>query len=161
MDDRAFVGGDGMGSVGERGADVIDGGLAGFYVERCGFEEDVGFGGGEPGVYVSEILHPRGHGGHRGNSGLFGVCLSGETQAARIGDPSQAAGGDAGDAEGDAVAGFEFLSFLLEQPDEGAIDVTEAEEAEIEVADGGILRVQVSRWQGGKVTGWQSDKVEK
>jgi hypothetical protein len=32
VDDWAFVGGDGMGSVLECGADVIDGGLAVFYV---------------------------------------------------------------------------------------------------------------------------------
>ena len=48
MDDGSFVGGDGVGSVLERGADVIDGGLAGFDVERGGFEEDVGLGGFEP-----------------------------------------------------------------------------------------------------------------
>ncbi len=44
MDDGAFVGGDGVGSVLEGGADVGDGGLAVFHVKRCGFEEDVGFG---------------------------------------------------------------------------------------------------------------------
>ncbi len=38
VDDWSFVGGDGVGSVLERGADVIDGGLAVFDVERCGFE---------------------------------------------------------------------------------------------------------------------------
>ena len=48
MDDGAFVGGDGVGSVLEGGADVVDGGLSVFYVEGCGFEEDVGFRGGEP-----------------------------------------------------------------------------------------------------------------
>ena len=48
VDDGAFVGGDGVGSVVESGADVVDGGLAVFHVERCGFEEDVGLGGGEP-----------------------------------------------------------------------------------------------------------------
>jgi hypothetical protein len=52
VDDGAFVGGDGVGSVGEGGADVIDGGLAGFQVQRSGFEEKVGAGGGEPGVDV-------------------------------------------------------------------------------------------------------------
>ena len=48
VDDGAFVGGDGVGSVLEGGADVVDGGLAGFDVEGRGFEEDVGAGGGEP-----------------------------------------------------------------------------------------------------------------
>ncbi len=48
VDDWSFVGGDGVGSVLERGADVIDGGLAGFDVERGGFEEDVGLGCCQP-----------------------------------------------------------------------------------------------------------------
>ena len=48
VDDWAFVGGDGVGSVLERGADVIDGGLSAFQVERGGFEQNVGVGGGEP-----------------------------------------------------------------------------------------------------------------
>ena len=48
VDDWSFVGGDGVGSVSEGGADVIDGGLAGLDVEGCGFEEDVGLGSGEP-----------------------------------------------------------------------------------------------------------------
>ena len=46
MDDGAFVGGDGVGSVLEGGADVVDGGLAGLHVEGGGFEEDVGAGRG-------------------------------------------------------------------------------------------------------------------
>ena len=50
VDDGAFVGGDGVGSVVERGADVVDGGLAGVDVEGGGFEDDVGAGRGEPGV---------------------------------------------------------------------------------------------------------------
>jgi hypothetical protein len=48
VNDGAFVGGNGVGSVLEGGADVVDGGLAVFDIERCGFEEDVGAGGGEP-----------------------------------------------------------------------------------------------------------------
>jgi hypothetical protein len=48
VDDRAFVGGDGVGSVFKGGADVIDGGLTVCHVERRGFEEDVGLGSGEP-----------------------------------------------------------------------------------------------------------------
>ena len=46
VDDGAFVGGDGVGSVVECGADVVDGGLAVCHVEGRGFEEDVGAGGG-------------------------------------------------------------------------------------------------------------------
>jgi hypothetical protein len=44
VDDGAFVGGDGMGSVVESGTDVVYAGLAGFDVEGCGFKEDVGLG---------------------------------------------------------------------------------------------------------------------
>ncbi len=48
MDDGAFVCGDGVGSVLERGPDVVCGGLAVFHVQGGSFEEDVGFGGSEP-----------------------------------------------------------------------------------------------------------------
>jgi hypothetical protein len=44
VDDGAFVGGDGVGSVIQGRADVVYGGLAGFDVEGGGFEEDVGLG---------------------------------------------------------------------------------------------------------------------
>ena len=44
MDDRAFVGGDGVGSLIEGGADMVDRGLAVLDVEGGGFEEDVGLG---------------------------------------------------------------------------------------------------------------------
>jgi len=37
-----------VGSVFEGGADVVDGGLSGFDVERGGFEENVGAGGLQP-----------------------------------------------------------------------------------------------------------------
>ena len=48
VDDRSFIGGDGVGSVLEGGADVIDGGLAVFDIQGRGFEEDVGAGGFQP-----------------------------------------------------------------------------------------------------------------
>jgi hypothetical protein len=44
VDDGAFVGGDGVGSVADGGADVVDGGLSGLDVEGGGFEEDIGLG---------------------------------------------------------------------------------------------------------------------
>ena len=60
VDDGSFVGGDGVGSVMEGGADVIDGGLAGGNVEGGGFEEDVGLGGGEPGCDMARAkIRPR------------------------------------------------------------------------------------------------------
>ena len=54
VDDRSFVGGDGVGSVLKRGANVRDRGLAIFDVEGCSFEEDVGASGGKPFV---QVLH--------------------------------------------------------------------------------------------------------
>jgi hypothetical protein len=62
VDDGAFVGGDGVGSMVESGADVGDRGLAGFDVERSGFEEDFGASGGEPSLGLL--------GGSRGPRGL-------------------------------------------------------------------------------------------
>jgi hypothetical protein len=55
MDNRTFVCRDDVGSAIEAGADVVDGGLAVFDSERCGFEEDVGLGGSEPGVDVGGV----------------------------------------------------------------------------------------------------------
>ena len=56
VDDGSFVGGDGVGSVVEGGADVIDGRLAGLDVEGGGFEEDVGLGGLELGLDAGKLL---------------------------------------------------------------------------------------------------------
>jgi hypothetical protein len=124
VDDGAFVGGDGVGSVLEGGADVVDGGLSGFDVERCGFEEDVGLGGGEPGADVGQLLIrfaavQRAEPAPWTSSGQALSLSKGVSaphlfrrmgiQTIRVGDPTQAAGGDAGDAVGDAVAIAQFL----------------------------------------------------
>jgi hypothetical protein len=53
-----------------------------------------------------------------------------------VGRPSQAAGSDAGDAEGDAVALAELVGAVFEQADKRPVDVAETEEAEIVSADG-------------------------
>jgi len=61
VDDWAFVRRDGVGSVFERGANVVDGRLAGFDVEGGSFEYDVGLGGVElagPGTVVGVGLVP-------------------------------------------------------------------------------------------------------
>jgi hypothetical protein len=66
VNDCPFVGGDGVGSVLESGADVVDGGLAIFYIQRGGFEEDVRFGRFEPGANVGDVrgrFQSRGVGG--------------------------------------------------------------------------------------------------
>ena len=53
VDDRTFVGRDGVGSVLEGGADMIDGGPAVLHIERGGFEKDIGLGSGQP---VADVL---------------------------------------------------------------------------------------------------------
>ena len=55
-------------------------------------------------------------------------CL---TDAVRVGSPSQGAGCDSGNAEGDAVAFAEFKFAVEEELRERAVDVAEAEEAEV------------------------------
>jgi hypothetical protein len=83
----------------ERGADVIDGGLAGLDVEGSGFEEDVGLGGLEPVLNGRQLLIR--------SEGFVGQERPTHTvriKAIRIGDPSQAAGCYSGYAEGDFVA---------------------------------------------------------
>jgi hypothetical protein len=57
-------------------------------------------------------------------------------QTIRVGDPTQAAGGDAGELEGDAVAIAQFLGAIFEKANQGPVDVAEAEEAEVVGADG-------------------------
>ncbi len=55
MNDGAFVGGDGVGSVLECSADMVDGGLAGFDVERSRFEQNISAGGGQPFASVAGV----------------------------------------------------------------------------------------------------------
>jgi hypothetical protein len=71
----------------------------------------------------------------------------------RIGDPAQAARGDAGDAECNAVSLAQFGGAVFEQADERPVDVAEAEEAEVVSLDGGDLWGQVSRFRGFRVSG--------
>jgi hypothetical protein len=109
VDDGAFVGGDGVGSVLEGGADVLDGGLAGLDVEGRGFEEDVGTGGGEPAFDVRgrspQGLKPFLFVGLIGTAETMPFPLGalgesdGGVNSIVVGDPSQAARGDSGDAE--------------------------------------------------------------
>ena len=124
MDDRTFVGGDGVGSVLERGADVVDGGLAGFDVERCGFEEDIGAGGGEPFADVlgggkacaKNRLRFRRFAGV-GARATSRVGHGGRVHAIRIGDPSQTARGDASDEVSDPVTVAKLLRAVFEKTD--------------------------------------------
>jgi hypothetical protein len=111
---------------------VVDGGLAILHIERCPFEEEVGLGRCEPIADVS--------GGRVATQNRIGLQLlatqSSQVEAVRIGEPAQASRGDAGNAEGDAVAVAEFGFEVCEQAGQRPVDVTEAEEAEIVGADG-------------------------
>ena len=92
VDDGSFVGGDGVGSVLEGGADVGDGGFAVFHVQRGGFEEDVSSGGGEP---VADIARSAGlkpmlriRFGVAESARPFGQITSAQRPRRRIGDPA-------------------------------------------------------------------------
>jgi hypothetical protein len=158
VDDRAFVGGDGVGSVFKRGANVRDRGLAIFDVKGRSFEDDIGMSGGEPGMNVivwrgrprprasnhlrlseEQRMRSVASGNGRPAARLFAGESARATNAFGIRNPSQPARGDAGDVEGNVVAVLEFLLLFFEQTDERAVDVAEAEEAKIEVADSTFL----------------------
>jgi hypothetical protein len=76
VDDWSFIGGDGVGSVVEGGADMVDGGLAGFDVERRGFEENIGASGGEPVANVCQLSRSSGSLGVLGLSGRGRPCYT-------------------------------------------------------------------------------------
>jgi hypothetical protein len=107
--DWSFVGGDGVGSVLERGSDVIGGGLAVFDVEGGGFEEDVGLGGFQPGLDGRWILIR-----YPAFVGQECPTHTVQIQTIRVGDPSQVAGCDSGDAELNSVAVAQFLLAVAE-----------------------------------------------
>jgi len=52
VNNGTFVGGDGVGSMLERSADVINGRLAGFGVERSCLEQNISTGRGQPFLYL-------------------------------------------------------------------------------------------------------------
>ena len=142
VDDGAFVGGDGVGSVLEGGADVVDGGLAVGHVQGCGFEEDIGAGGGEPGTGVARdfLAGSQGRIRCRHFAGRSARATFVQIDSGGVGDPAQVARGDSGDAVGDAVALAEFLRAVFEQTDERPVDVAEAEKAEVVSADRFLAR---------------------
>jgi len=119
------------------------------HVEGCGFEEDVGAGCGEPVADVGgrrpQGLKPSLFMGLIGTAEAvpFPVGVQGESgggiESRAVGDPSQAARSDSGDAKGDAVARAEFFCAVFKEADQGPVDVAEAEEAEVVGADGNLL----------------------
>src|SRR6202140_4895022 len=119
----------------EGGTDVVDGGLAFFWFERCGFEENVGASLREPFANSCgfRFRFPAFRGRGRPRHTSLGI------KASWICVPAQAAGGDSGDAESDAVAIAEFGFAVGEQADERSVDVAEAEKAEVVSSDVNLL----------------------
>jgi hypothetical protein len=124
----------------ERGANVIDGGLAGFYVKGCGFEEDIGLGGGEPvadvGRLESRFLAISGQ-ECPPHTFLLRTCL--EIQPDRVRDPTETPGGEACDAVRHSVALAKVFGPVSKQPDERPVDVAVAEQAEVVSANRDVL----------------------
>jgi hypothetical protein len=69
-------------------------------------------------------------------------------EAVGVGDPADAARGEAGEAPGDAVIVDERGFFCGEKAEEFAADVAEADEREIESVNCGLLRDSASAWFG-------------
>src|ERR1700674_2101036 len=126
MDDRAFVGRDGMGSVFERGADVVDGRLSVFDVEGGSFEHDVGLSGLEPGVVVLPL--PAAH-----SRECIRVLRSqeiGHTKAGRVYLPADAPRSDSRDTPLDAVTLAQLAVFALQKFNQRPVDIAEAKQAD-------------------------------
>jgi hypothetical protein len=141
MNDRSFVGGDCVGSMIERGADVVNRWLTVFYIERGGFEEDVGLGGFQPGLYIGgsrrDIGNTRSSWWEFAGGGASATWI--EIYTICIRNPSQPPRSNSRDAKGDCISLAQFGSPVLEQPRKRAIDVAETEKAEIERAYGEVL----------------------
>src|SRR6267143_3713097 len=108
MNDGAFIRRDGVRSVVECGAKVVDGRLTILHVEGCRLEEDIGLGRGQP---VADILWVW-------TAVLRRLSWIGGRQCCRVnavglGDPSQPPGGKSCDAPGNGMALQQFLAAVL------------------------------------------------
>src|SRR5262245_34547808 len=118
MDDRAFVGGDGVSAQLERGFDVFDCGLTGLNVERAGFEDEVGARTLEPFAKIARRS--------LGRRGPMVVEDGKRIQAVGISEPATAARSDSGETPADVVAAAEFGFFGDQQTQESAPYIAEA-----------------------------------
>jgi hypothetical protein len=112
----------------ERGAQVIDRGLAGEAIERGGFEENVGARAGEPLANVLRAVRRRGRravGDER--------C---RIEAGGLGKPAEAPRGQAGEPPLDAEVAAKLRCFPDKQTDELLADVSVADESKIPGANG-------------------------
>ena len=124
MHDRAFVGGDGVSAMLERGFEVLDGRLAGLDVERTGFENYVGAGTFEPFANIARGLCVL-------RRGPVIIEDGQRVEAVGIGEPPAAARGDTREAPADVLAAAQFDFFGDKLANESAADVAEADDREI------------------------------
>ena len=124
MHDRAFVGGDRVGAVIERGFEVLDGGLASLEIQRTGFEDYVGAGTLEPFANVTWRLCVL-------RRGPVIVEDSQRVETVGIGEPAAAACGDAREAPANVIAAPQFDFFGDKLTNESAADVAKADDREI------------------------------
>jgi hypothetical protein len=113
--------------------------LAGFNVERAGFEEDVGAGTLEPFADVARRLRVRRLWMRMWR--LVGPVIVEDgkrVEAVGVGAPAVAAGCDAGEAPADVVATAELGLLGDEEAEEGAADVAETDDGEVVGGDGGL-----------------------
>ncbi len=127
VDDWSFVSGDGVGSVLERGADVIDGGLAGFDVERGGLEYERR--PGRPSASLGRSLTSDQM--SRPSAAKCPLHAGRGIETIWVGDPSQTASCDSRDAERNSVAVAKFVLTISQQFHERTVYVAEAEKAEV------------------------------
>jgi hypothetical protein len=124
MHDRAFVGGDRVGAMLERGFEVLDGGLAGLEVERTGFENYVGAGTFEPFANIARGLCVL-------RRGPVIVEDGQRVDAVGIGESPAAARGDTCEAPADVITAAHFDFFGDKLANESTADVAEADDREI------------------------------
>ena len=93
MDERSLVGGDDMRAMFQRGDDVLDRGIARFYIQRAGFKQNIGFCTFQPFADVLRGLDIRKMAADRGN----------RIQSVRIREPADPPGGHTGQSPADIV----------------------------------------------------------
>src|SRR6267154_5200154 len=126
MDDRSLVGGDGVGSMFERGADMVNRWLPVFDIEGRGFKDHVGTGRVQPVVIARALLSPN----SRECIRTARTQKSGHVKASGVHPPADAPGSDARYLPLDTILLAQFGVLFLQKLDQRAIDVAESEEPE-------------------------------
>jgi len=157
VNDRTFIGGDGVRSEFQSRAQMIDGGVTVLYVQRSCLEQDIGLRGTQPGVHVGELVgrgpqvsvqradtnlgHPRILSFLDGVL-VFGIWMCEFVQTRRIEafcicPPAQPPRSDTGDMPRNAL-GTQIGVAIRQQARERPVDVAKSQEAQIESSDGGL-----------------------